>query len=101
METFDLTTKAGMEIAKKYFELTPVGMLFKIGKMIFDSDSVKKQGKTVEDLIKVGKEKGVDEMEIILDNKKGFHFNAPIEEDITIETTLGADEKIKIRVKYK
>ena len=75
METFDLTTKDGMEIAKKYFELTPVGMLFKIGKMIFDSDSVKKQGKTVEDLIKAGKEKGVDEMEIILDNKKGFHFN--------------------------
>lgn len=66
METFDLTTKDGMEIAKKYFELTPVGMLFKIGKMIFDSDSVKKQGKTVEDLIKAGKEKGVDEMEIIL-----------------------------------
>ena len=101
MERFDLTTKDGMEMAKKYFELTPVGMLFKIGKMIFDSDSVKKQGKTVEDLIKVGKEKGVDEMEIILDNKKGFHFNAPIEEDTTIETTLGSDEKIKIRVKYK
>ncbi len=58
METFDLTTKDGMEIAKKYFELTPVGMLFKIGKMIFDSDSVKKQGKTVEDLIKAGKEGG-------------------------------------------
>lgn len=101
METFDLTTKDGMEIAKKYFELTPVGMLFKIGKMIFDSDSVKKQGKTVEDLIKDGKERGVDEMEIILDNKKGFHFNAPIEEGITIETALGSDEKIKIRVKYK
>lgn len=67
METFDLTTKDGMEIAKKYFELTPVGMLFKIGKMIFDSDSVKKQGKTVEDLIKAGKERGGDEMEIILD----------------------------------
>ena len=105
METFDLTTKDGMDIAKKYvlsyFELTPVGMLFKIGKMIFDSDSVKKQGKTVEDLIKAGKERGVDEMEIILDNKKGFHFNAPIEEGITIETALGSDEKIKIRVKYK
>ncbi len=28
METFDLTTKDGMEMAKKYFELTPVGMLF-------------------------------------------------------------------------
>ena len=47
-----------MEIAKKYFELTPVGMLFRFGKMIFDSDSVKKQGKTVEDLIKAGKERG-------------------------------------------
>lgn len=40
-------------------------------------------------------------MEIILDNKKGFHFNAPIDKDTTIETTLGSDEKIKIRVKYK
>ena len=105
MEIFDLTTKDGMEIAKKYvlnyFELTPVGMLYKIGKMIFDSDSVKKQGKTVEDLIKVGKEKGVDEMEIILDNKKGFHFDAPIDECIKIDTVLGSDEKVRIRVKYK
>lgn len=105
MEIFDLTTKDGMEIAKKYvlnyFELTPVGMLYKIGKMIFDSDSVKKQGKTVEDLIKAGKEKGVDEMEIILDNKKGFHFDAPIDEGIKIDTVLGSDEKVRIRVKYK
>lgn len=105
MEIFDLTTKDGMEIAKKYvlnyFELTPVGMLYKIGKMIFDSDSVKKQGKTVEDLIKVGKEKGVDEMTIILDNKKGFHFDAPIDEGIKIDTVLGSDEKVRIRVKYK
>ena len=105
METFDLTTKDGMEIAKKYvlsyFGLTPVGMLFKIGKMIFDSDSVKKQGKTVEDLIKVGKEKGVDEMEITLDNKNGFHFDAPIDEGIKIDTVLGSDEKVRIRVKYK
>ena len=105
MEIFDLTTKDGMEIAKKYvlnyFELTPVGMLYKIGKMIFDSDSVKKQGTTVEDLIKVGKEKGVDEMEIILDNKKGFHFDAPIDEGIKIDTVLGSDEKVRIRVKYK
>ena len=105
METFDLTTKDGMEIAKKYvlsyFELTPVGMLYKLGKIIFDSDRVKKQGKTVEDLIKVGKEKGVDEMEITLDNKKGFHFDAPIDEGIKIDTVLGSDEKVRIRVKYK
>lgn len=105
METFDLTTKDGMEIAKKYvlsyFGLTPVGMLYKLGKIIFDSDRVKKQGKTVEDLIKVGKEKGVDEMEITLDNKNGFHFDAPIDEGIKIDTVLGSDEKVRIRVKYK
>lgn len=105
METFDLTTKDGMEIAKKYvlsyFELTTVGMLYKLGKIIFDSDRVKKQGKTVEDLIKVGKEKGVDEMEITLDNKNGFHFDAPIDEGIKIDTVLGSDEKVRIRVKYK
>lgn len=105
METFDLTTKDGMEIAKKYvlsyFELTTVGMLYKLGKIIFDSDRVKKQGKTVEDLIKVGKEKGVDEMEITLDNKKGLHFDAPIDEGIKIDTVLGSDEKVRIRVKYK
>ena len=103
METFDLTTKDGMEIAKKYvlsyFGLT--GMLYKLGKIIFDSDRVKKQGKTVEDLIKVGKEKGVDEMEITLDNKNGFHFDAPIDEGIKIDTVLGSDEKVRIRVKYK
>lgn len=105
METFDLTTKDGMEIAKKYvlsyFGLTTVGMLYKLGKIIFDSDRVKKQGKTVEDLIKVGKEKGVDEMEITLDNKNGFHFDAPIDEGIKIDTVLGSDEKVRIRVKYK
>ena len=105
MEIFDLTTKDGMEIAKKYvlsyFELTPVGMLYKLGKIIFDSDRVKTQGKAAEDLIKVGKEKGVDEMEIILDNKKGFHFDAPIDEGIKIDTVLGSDEKVRIRVKYK
>ena len=62
METFDLTTKDGMEIAKKYvlsyFELTPVGMLFKIGKMIFDSDSVKKQGKRLRISLRLEKKRG-------------------------------------------
>ena len=40
-------------------------------------------------------------MEITLDNKKGLHFNAPIDESIKIETVLGSDEKVRIRVKYK
>ena len=40
-------------------------------------------------------------MEITLDNKKGLHFDAPIDEGIKIGTVLGSDEKVRIRVKYK
>lgn len=40
-------------------------------------------------------------MEITLDNKKGLHFDVPIDEGIKINTVLGPDEKVRIRVKYK
>ena len=103
METFDLTTKDGMEIAKKYvlsyFGLTPVGMLYKLGKIIFDSDRVKKQGKAAEDLIKVGKEKGVDEMDILLDRMDGLKIDVP--GDIRLSTEFGSHDKMTIHVKYK
>ena len=35
------------------------------------------------------------------DNPLTYLMRKPIEEGITIETGLGSDEKIKIRVKYK
>lgn len=105
MEKFDLTTKGGYDKAsaflKGYFEMTPLGMAYKVAKWILDSNTVEKQGKAAEELIKVGKDKGVDEMEIIMDNKKGFHFEAPLEDGVKIDTTAGSDEKLKIRVKYK
>lgn len=40
-------------------------------------------------------------MEITLDNKKGLHFDASIDEGIKIDTVLGADGKVRIRVKCK
>lgn len=40
-------------------------------------------------------------MEIILDNTKGFHFDAPIDEKCKIDTVIGSDEKVTIKVKYK
>ena len=106
MEKYDLTKKSGydkaialLNVCSKTFPMLTV--YDKVAKWIFDSNSAEKQGKIAEDLIKVGKERGVDEMEITLDNKKGFHFDAPIDEGIKIDTVLGSDEKVRIRVKYK
>lgn len=106
MEKHDLTKKSGydkaialLNVCSKTFPMLTV--YYKVAKWIFDSNSAEKQGKIAEDLIKVGKERGVDEMEITLDNKNGFHFDAPIDEGIKIDTVLGSDEKVRIRVKYK
>lgn len=52
-------------------------------------------------LIEAGKANGVDEMEIKLDNKKGLHIDAPIDEKCKIDTVIGSDEKVTIKVKYK
>lgn len=62
---------------------------------------VTKQGEIAKKLIEAGKETDVDEMEIILDNTKGFHFDAPIDEKCKIDTVIGSDEKVVIKVKYK
>ena len=106
MEKYDLTKKSGYDKAialLNVYSMTffPMLTVYKVAKWIFDSNSAEKQGKIAEDLIKVGKERGVDEMEITLDNKKGLPFDAPIDEGIKIDTVLGSDEKVRIRVKYK
>ena len=53
-----------------------------------------------EKLITKGKENGVDEMDITMDNSRGFKLKVPIE-GVDIETKLGADEKMHVKVKYK
>ena len=58
------------------------------------------QRDTIERLIQKGRENGTDEMEIVINNKRGFKFNAPIE-GTKIDTLIGADEKIHIKIKYK
>lgn len=105
METFDLTTQEGKNKAKELLQqymyfINPIGMVAcKIVKMVLDSDSVKKQGEAVEDLIRAGKSHGVDEMDIVVDSMKGIKMDIP--DDVKISTELGSHEKIKIHVKYK
>ena len=103
MRTFDLTTQVGRNIAKdyvsSYLRYGIYGILYKIAKDIFDSDSVKKQSEAIEKLIVAGRKEGVDEMEIKIENSKGLKLK--ISEDIKVDTILGSDEKIKLRIKYK
>jgi len=39
-------------------------------------------------------------MEIVMDNKRGFKLNVPME-DVKIDALVGADDKMHIKVKYK
>lgn len=67
---------------------------------ILNSDTTTKQAEAAKSLIMQGKEDGVDEMEIKIENTKGFKLDIPIE-DVKVDTIIGADEKMYIKVKYK
>lgn len=99
---FDLTTKKGMYTALACLSVinplaAPVALCLN---KIFNSEATKDQGKVVEDLIRKGKEQGVTEMEITLDNKKGINFSCPIE-GAEIKTMVGNAETTTIKVKFK
>lgn len=116
MEKYDLTNKK--ELVNVITELmdSPFGtvlvavnplfpVILKFGGMILDkifsTETLKLQKDTAESLIKRGKENGVDEMEITMKNSRGIKFNVPIDDGIKIDTMIGADEKMHIKVKYK
>lgn len=99
----DLTTKEGITKALTFLAINPVLMLgLKIIDRIISAHQEGQgiQKKIVEDAIKHGKENGVDQMEIKMNNIKGFKLNIPIEK-MNIDTTIGADDSITLNVKYK
>ena len=67
---------------------------------ILKSDTTTQQTEAARSLIIQGKEANVDEMEIKIENTKGFKLDIPIE-DVKVDTIIGADEKMSIKVKYK
>lgn len=101
VKTFDLTTERGVRSIIGFIPSSLLVVL--IGyllKSIFDSRRTETQSQIAESLIKKGKEDGVDEMEITMDNTRGFKFKVPIE-GVNVETQLGTDEKMHVKVKYK
>ncbi len=96
---YDLTKKEVLDVVYLMFPI------IKIGKDLIDSifnntETISKQQEAAEALIKRGKEEGVDEMEITLDNHKGFKLNVPIE-GVKIDTLIGSNDKMTLKVKYK
>lgn len=100
-ERFDLTTEHGVKSSLGFLASSPIVILGGyLLKSIFDSKRTEAQAEVAAHLIKKGKDDGVDEMEITMTNSRGFNLKVPIE-GIDIETKLGADEKMHVKVKYK
>ena len=101
---FDLTTVDGKEIIKNFLILTnPSVMIFDLLlKELFKSKNVDEQSKIADALIRKGKDEGLEEMEIVLDNSKGgFNFSVPIE-GVQISAGMSLpNDKIILKVKYK
>ncbi|WP_373775384.1 hypothetical protein [Porphyromonas loveana] len=102
MKRYDLTNKEGYKIATQDLLLVTNPILY-LGKKLIEqvfSPSIEKQKQAAEDLIKQGKSNGVKEMEIIMEDRKGFHLDVPIE-DVNIKMGAGMDGKVTVKVTYK
>ncbi len=85
----------------KVLLLNPYAYLAKKGlEYIFNSNTATKQAEAAKSLIIQGKQAGVDEMEIKLNNSKGFKLDVPLEE-AQIDTIIGSNETMTLKVKYK
>ena len=62
-------------------------------------EGLKIQKRMAEDIIRCGRENGIDEMEIKINNRKGLKLNIP--EDVKLETMIGTDDSMTLKVKYK
>ena len=100
-----MTTKTGKIKAftqMSLFSFNPLPGLATLAleKLLEKLVSCKDQGEIAKELIRKGKEDGVKEMEITLNNDKGFDFGVPVE-GIDIKAKAGSNEKIHIKVVYK
>ena len=116
MASFDLTTQNGFNTAKDFlssnksgildFIQNPATALIKMAlekgyDLLTQKDKIEAQKDMVSTLIKQGKENGVDNMEIIVDNTVGLSFDGSQIDGCPIKATLGSNDKMTIKVQYK
>ena len=116
MASFNLTTQNGFNIAKDFllsnksgildFIQNPATALIKMAlekgyDLLTQKDKIEAQKDMVSTLIKQGKENGVDNMEITVDNTVGLSFNGSQIDGCPIKATLGSNDKMTIKVQYK
>lgn len=116
MASFDLTTQNGFNTAKDFlssnksgildFIQNPATALIKMAlekgyDLLTQKDKIEAQKDMVSTLIKQGKENGVDNMEITVDNTAGLSFNGSQIDGCPIKATLGSNDKMTIKVQYK
>jgi len=95
---YDLTKKNVLDYV---LQLNPILFVAKKAfDSIFDSNTTTKQIEAAKTLIEQGKKDGVDEMEITIDNTKGFKLNVPTD-GVKIDACLGSNDKMTHKVKYK
>lgn len=103
-KNFDLTTVKGMQIAKGFISnflfKTPIGLTFLLCKKIIGSDRIKEQEGIIKRLILKGKEKGLDEIEIVIKNIKDLDFAKKFD-GAYINLEVGNEDKTILKVKYK
>ena len=116
MASFNLTTQNGFNTAKDFlssnksgildFIQNPATALIKMAlekgyDLLTQKDKIEAQKDMVSTLIKQGKENGVDNMEIIVDNKVGLSLDGQVIDGCPIKATLGSNDKMTIKVQYK
>ena len=116
MASFNLTTQNGFNTAKDFlssnksgildFIQNPATALIKIAlekgyDLLTQKDKIEAQKDMVSTLIKQGKENGVDNMEITVDNTVGLSFNGSQIDGCPIKATFGSNDKMTIKVQYK
>ena len=116
MASFNLTTQNGFNTAKDFllsnksgildFIQNPATALIKMAlekgyDLLTQKDKIEAQKDMVSTLIKQGKENGVDNMEITVDNTVGLSFDGSQIDGCPIKATLGSNDKMTIKVQYK
>ena len=77
-----------------------IWLLEKTFELFSNTDTISEQRKTAIELIKAGKEKGVDELEIVLEQKAGLNIETEVQE-VSIKTQLGKNGNMIVKAKYK